>query len=297
MKSVRAEGLVVLALFASACAACLHRAPSTPPPPPWLADGTPSALAPSPEQDTRAARTPSSTSVGAMGTTTPLAPITPSATTALTPNAPAAANPLAPSTATALTPNAPGATNPLAPSATTVLTPNAASGRLELIPPSARRDATSPSADIEMRVPQASAFGADLQALGIDPKHPPRIDDLDPRALRGVMKLIAKSLGVKCVACHLPGDYAAPTPQKNVASRMWNEFVVNLAFPNDLPLFCDSCHQGRTTLLERHDSKTLSEWMKTDFVDGLVRKDAVPNRCETCHIDAAMPFLAQWASP
>ena len=72
------------------------------------------------------------------------------------------------------------------------------------------------------------------------------------------MKLIAKSLGVKCGDCHQEGDFAAPTRRKKIAAQMWDEFAAKLvAGRRRAPLFCDSCHQGRTTLLDRRDKKAL----------------------------------------
>ncbi len=99
----------------------------------------------------------------------------------------------------------------------------------------------------ELKSPVPSAFVPDLQALGLDPAHMPPIEKLDPKALRGVMKLMAKSLGIKCADCHKEGDFAAPTRRKKIAAKMWDELVVKLAFaaPDGAPFFCDSCHQGR----------------------------------------------------
>jgi Cytochrome c7 and related cytochrome c len=137
---------------------------------------------------------------------------------------------------------------------------------------------------------------ANLQALGLDPKNLPPIEKLDPRALRGVMKLIAKSLGSKCVDCHREGDFALMTPRKKIATKMWDEFVTKLVFAaDDAPLFCDSCHQGRTNQLDRSDLKALGKWMDDSFVVGLKRKDDKDNACETCHVDRGMRFLNNWA--
>lgn len=137
---------------------------------------------------------------------------------------------------------------------------------------------------------------ASLQALGLDPKNLPPIEKLDPRALRGVMKLIAKALGSKCGDCHREGDFALTTPRKKIAMKMWDEFVAKLVFAaDDAPLFCDSCHRGRTKQLDRTDLKALGKWMDANFVLGLKRKDDQDNTCVTCHVDKDMRFLSKWA--
>jgi hypothetical protein len=135
---------------------------------------------------------------------------------------------------------------------------------------------------------------ADLQALGLDAKSLPPIEKLEPKTLRGVMKLLAKSLGVRCGDCHQQGDFAAPTRRKKIAARMWNEFAAKLAMSDGSPLFCDSCHQGRIVQLDRRDKKALSKWMDENFVAKLGRKDGQSQECETCHVDMDMTFLSVW---
>ena len=157
---------------------------------------------------------------------------------------------------------------------------------------------TTPSAapvHVEMKAPVASAMAADLQALGIDAGSLPPIEKLDPKALRGVMKLFARSLGVKCADCHAEGDFAAPTRRKKIAARMWNEFAAKLTLADGSPLFCDSCHQARIVQLDRTDKKALAKWMEASFVDGLKRRDGKAEECESCHVDQDMHFLAKWA--
>jgi hypothetical protein len=146
-----------------------------------------------------------------------------------------------------------------------------------------------------MKGPTASALGADLTALGLDPKDLPPIEKIEPRALRGVMKLIARSLGARCDDCHTTGDFAATTRRKKIAARMWNEFAAGLTLADGSALFCDSCHQGRIKLLDRSDKKALGKWMQASFVDGIKRKDATPQKCESCHVAWNMTFLSTWA--
>jgi hypothetical protein len=143
-----------------------------------------------------------------------------------------------------------------------------------------------------------SAMVDDLRALGLDANNLPPIEKLEPRTLRGVMKLIAKSLGVRCGDCHQEGDFAAPTRRKRIAAHMWDQFASKLSVADGQgqagPLFCDSCHQGRTTLLDRRDKKALSKWMDNNFVATLSRKDGKSEECESCHVDMEMHFLTQW---
>ena len=146
---------------------------------------------------------------------------------------------------------------------------------------------------IEMKAPMPSALVAELQALGLDPKNLPPIEKLEPKTLRGVMKLLAKSLGAKCGDCHTEGDFAAQTRRKKVAAKMWDEFVAKLSLQGQ-PLFCDSCHQGRIKQLDRSDKKALGKWMDANFAQNLVRKDGKDEACESCHVDWDMTFLTKW---
>lgn len=156
----------------------------------------------------------------------------------------------------------------------------------------------APAVAVDMKAPIPSAMADDLRALGLDAKNLPPIEKLEPRTLRGVMKLIAKSLGVRCGDCHQEGDFAAPTRRKKIAAHMWDQFAAKLAVGDGQgqtgTLFCDSCHQGRTTLLDRRDKKALGKWMDDNFVARLTRKDGKSEECESCHIDMEMHFLTQW---
>ena len=147
---------------------------------------------------------------------------------------------------------------------------------------------------LEMKPPMASAMVADLQALGLDAKNLPPIEKLEPKTLRGAMKLIARSLGAKCTDCHVDGDFAASTRDKKIAAKMWDEFVGKLTMQGGAPLFCDSCHQGRFKLLDRGDKKALGKWMDASFVAPMTRKDGKTQECESCHVDWNMTFLTSW---
>jgi hypothetical protein len=165
--------------------------------------------------------------------------------------------------------------------------------------PSGPLPSTSP---VEMKPVMASAMVDDLWALGLDAQSLPPIEKLEPRTLRSVMKLMARSLGVKCSDCHQEGDFAAPTRRKKIAAHMWDEFAAKLSLTGsgngEAPIFCDSCHQGRVQLLDRRDKKALSKWMDDNFVARLDRRDGKTGKsveCETCHVDMDMHFLAKWS--
>jgi hypothetical protein len=148
-----------------------------------------------------------------------------------------------------------------------------------------------------MKDPVPSAMADDLRALGLDPRSLPPIAKLEPRTLRGVMKLFTRSLGVKCGDCHQEGDFAAPTRRKKIAAHMWDDFAARLSLADGTPLFCDSCHQGRKQLLDRRDKKALSQWMDAAFVARFARRDGKATECETCHVDMEMHLLAKWGGP
>jgi hypothetical protein len=149
---------------------------------------------------------------------------------------------------------------------------------------------------VAMRPPQPSALVLDVKAIGLDPRELAPLERLPPDKLRQVMQTFTKSLGVKCADCHLD-DFAAPTPKKRIAARMWDEFVRGLTFTDGTPVYCDSCHQGRAVLLDRRDQNALSDWMTANFVTNLQRRDGRPNGCPTCHGEKFDPrFLNAWAS-
>jgi Cytochrome c7 and related cytochrome c len=184
-----------------------------------------------------------------------------------------------------------------APGAPPAASASSAAGPGSAAPPTSPSTATNTAhatARVEMRAPVPSTLGADLQALAIDPQNLPLMENLDPRALRGVMKLLARSLGARCGDCHAEGDFAAPTRRKKIAARMWDQFAVQLTTVDGSPVFCDSCHQGRVIQLDRTDKTALARWMDASFVDGLKRKDGKAEECESCHVDMEMHFLVLW---
>jgi hypothetical protein len=148
-----------------------------------------------------------------------------------------------------------------------------------------------------MRPPVPTQLGAELASLGLDPKKLPPIETLDPAVKRRLMRTFSRSLGVPCIGCHAEGDFAADTRRKRVAKRMYNELVRVLAMEDGQPVFCDSCHQGSTILLDRRDKNKLADFMSDAFVGKLARADGKDHDCATCHGDAPdFGFITRWKS-
>jgi hypothetical protein len=167
-----------------------------------------------------------------------------------------------------------------------VSTGGAASGTAAVAPPAAAG---------AMKPVIASAFAADLKAMGFDTANLPPLKKMPPDKLRLVMKTFSKSLGTQCTACHDGNDFRAPTKNKKIAGEMWDKYVRGLALDDGSALYCDSCHQGKLEFLDRHDKKALGAWMDANFVAKLKRTDKKDHGCETCHgEDMDMRFLAKW---
>ena len=133
------------------------------------------------------------------------------------------------------------------------------------------------------KAPGPTTMDADLKELGLDPKALPPLDRLDASTLRQVMKTFTKSLGVPCVECHAVPDFRASTPKKTIATHMWNDFARGLATRDGAPLYCDSCHEGKATFLDRSDRSQLGDWMQQAYVAPLSRTDEKEHNCATCH--------------
>jgi hypothetical protein len=136
-----------------------------------------------------------------------------------------------------------------------------------------------------MKPVTASAMAADLKESGLDPMALPPLNKLEPDQLRKVMKTFTKALGVQCSGCHDTKNFRAPTAQKAIATHMWNDFTRALTMEGGGALYCDSCHGGRTEVLDRRDIPALGEWMKANYEAKLKRVDKKEHGCETCHGD------------
>lgn len=128
--------------------------------------------------------------------------------------------------------------------------------------------------------------------------------------VHAIMQSFSTSLGVECDYCHSAKlddkgnpvtkngkaqlDYSADTPKKRVASHMWNDWVSQMTVKDsDTPLYCDSCHQGAATFLDRDDDDKLKSWMKQNFAAKLVTTSGDDVKCTTCH---GKPFDDQFLS-
>lgn len=114
-----------------------------------------------------------------------------------------------------------------------------------------------------------------------------------------VMETFKLALGVECTGCHVAKgksvDYEADSPQKNVAKKMWTNFVKALKQKDGSALYCDSCHQGKKEFLDRSDKGALEGWMKANMVGKLDRRDGQAHACATCHGEPFNEsFLDSW---
>ena len=140
----------------------------------------------------------------------------------------------------------------------------------------------------------ATAFADELRGLGVDPLALPRFEQLTPVQVRRVMSLFTRSLGVACTECHDANDTRAPTRNKRVAVRMWNEMMRENTSTLG-PVFCDSCHGGAAKFLVRGDHELAAVYMSENYTDKLKRRDGKDLECETCHGDPADEhFLSKW---
>ena len=153
-----------------------------------------------------------------------------------------------------------------------------------------------------MKAIATSSMAADLKEIGIDPKAlPASLSKLEPEKLRKVMKTFTKALGTQCNGCHDPNDFRAPTRNKKIASKMWTDFTKTLAMQDGSLLYCDSCHGGKMTFLDRHDKKALSAWMDDNFVSKMKKSNPKDkdHSCATCHGDPieGQIFTNLWKIP
>jgi hypothetical protein len=141
--------------------------------------------------------------------------------------------------------------------------------------------------------PIASRQLTQLKHAGLDPRSLPQsLAGLTPTAIDLVMTTFSTSLGTDCNGCHDPNDSARATRQLNIANKMWSDLAGKLQLADGSALYCDSCHQGRATFLDRGDTHALGLWMESRFV-----KDHKPNDCVTCHGSPYDPrFLDGWAA-
>jgi hypothetical protein len=157
---------------------------------------------------------------------------------------------------------------------------------------------SAPSPEGGTAPPIASRSQDALHGVGLDLRAlPSSLDGLSAAQVDVVMRSFVTSLGIDCKGCHDPTSDAASTERLRIAARMWSDFVVARRFADNRALYCDSCHQGRATFLERDDTHALGLWMERYFRDGLALVDHRPNDCRSCHGTPFDPsFLNAWAS-
>ena len=139
--------------------------------------------------------------------------------------------------------------------------------------------------------PPATGMADALAAAGLDAAALPPLDDVGGTQLAAVMDTFSRALGLGCGDCH-EADYAVPTPRTRIARKMWDRLARGLVRRDGRALYCDSCHAGRATFLDRSDARpdgALGRWMQASYVTPLLRRDGAPHDCTTCH---GSPFVA-----
>jgi Cytochrome c7 and related cytochrome c len=139
----------------------------------------------------------------------------------------------------------------------------------------------------------ASTMLDKLTAAGLDPKNLPALDKMSQKQLAEVMKTFTKATGWKCEGCHAPSSFTASHPMKNVTRHMWNEYVKGISFDGG-PLYCDSCHQGKASFLDKSDKKALAAWMDAEYTKRM-KRNGQAQTCATCHGEPFKPeFIEDW---
>src|SRR6185312_15648313 len=146
-------------------------------------------------------------------------------------------------------------------------------------PPRARTVADAGVVDAAVALaetgPPATAMGDALAAAGLDATALPPFDELDAPQVAAVMDTFTRALGLGCADCH-EADAAVPTPRTRIAKKMWDRLARGLVRRDGGALYCDSCHDGRATFLDRSDARidgALGRWMQASYVTPLVRRD------------------------
>jgi hypothetical protein len=153
---------------------------------------------------------------------------------------------------------------------------------------------------------RASTLLAPLRDAGLDVEALPPLEDLRKKQFMAMMDAFSASLGTTCAHCHpvvrdadggVTNDFRAWTPNKHIAQRMYDDYVRGMRFRGG-DLFCDTCHLGNPTFLDRSNRAKLGNWMRENF-DGKLSTtaDGFSANCATCHGDPFDPqFLTTWAN-
>ena len=136
----------------------------------------------------------------------------------------------------------------------------------------------------EMPTFAPSKMGEMLKEAGLDINNLKPMKSMKTAEKSKVMKAMSASVGRECKDCHDLGDYKKQTPNKQIATHMWDEYVVPNKAAAGGPVFCDSCHQGKPKFLVK-DKEVVKVWMDANMVKAIERKDKAEQACATCHTD------------
>lgn len=100
----------------------------------------------------------------------------------------------------------------------------------------------------------------------------------------------SRALGVACDYCHERGDFARPTPMKEVANWMAQKVVPSLRKRGGGAVQCADCHasngHGAAKFLGTPRRQDLSvEWMTVVLAERFETAQGAPLYCRTCHTD------------
>jgi len=144
-----------------------------------------------------------------------------------------------------------------------------------------------------MPVPKVTTKTVTLAALDIDAKRLPDLTAIRAKTMPALMDTFDDSLDACCMDCHVRDDPKAPTVEKRIAHEMWSQYAREFTTVDGGAVYCDSCHQGQLRFLDRSDSKALSTWMQTNYVDKLRLRDGSRVECATCHGRPFEPHIFQ----
>lgn len=142
----------------------------------------------------------------------------------------------------------------------------------------------------------ATKYDAELKKLGFDGKKPVvDLEKMDLAAKKKLMPLFTKALGyTECTGCHAAdGDYHTSTRNMKISRKMWSQFVAATRDDKGGMIFCDSCHNGATKILNRVDHKAVGGFMHANYVAKLTRADKADNGCATCHGTPLQPDIIE----
>lgn len=143
--------------------------------------------------------------------------------------------------------------------------------------------------------PPATAMAGALAAVGLDVASLPPLAEASAAQRDAIMETFTRALGVGCGECH-DDDVRVETPNVRIARKMWDRLVRGLARRDGGALYCDSCHAGRATFLERDSA--LGPFMQASYVTPLERRDGATHDCSTCHGSPFVGgFLDDWGAP